>query len=340
MKLANRTLNRAVSSALPLVLAVGLALPLTAKGDVEDKIQKSFSVGANGTLVMDVDRGSIEIKTAQGNNVTVEVIRQAGASNRTKAEDTLKLHQVDLSQTGNDVRIQAKFKDAGASGFLKNWNRQLRVRYLISVPKQYNADVKTSGGSISVADLAGTVRGRTSGGSLNFGQIEGTVWGRTSGGSITLTGCKNEVDVETSGGSLKIGEVEGPVTAKTSGGSIHITRAKGQVHAETSGGGIHIEEALAKVHATTSGGSVTARMANQPNGDCVLKTSGGSIDVRLAEKVAVDLDASTSGGRVITEIPVTIQGEVKKTALKTKLNGGGPALVLHTSGGNVHIRKL
>ena len=90
----------------------------------------------------------------------------------------------------------------------------------------------------------------------------------------------------------------------------------------------------------TSGGSVSARLAKQPEGDCALRTSGGSIEVQLAEKVAVNLDASTSGGRVITDIPVTVQGELKRTALKSKINGGGPALYLHTSGGNVHIRRL
>ena len=45
-------------------------------------------------------------------------------------------------------------------------------------------------------------------------------------------------------------------------------------------------------------------------------------------------------GRVMTEFPVTVQGELKRTELKAKLNGGGPALVLHTSGGNVRVKKL
>ena len=62
--------------------------------------------------------------------------------------------------------------------------------------------------------------------------------------------------------------------------------------------------------------------------------------MQLTEKVAVNLDASTSGGRVIADIPVTVQGELKRTALKSKINGGGPALYLHTTGGNVHIRPL
>jgi DUF4097 and DUF4098 domain-containing protein YvlB len=321
-----------LSSRIPLLLAISFASSLLVRGDVEDRIQKSFNVASKGTIIIDVDRGSIDIKTADVNKVEVEVIREANA------EAIFKEHQVNFSQEGNDVRIQSRFKGSD-SGFW-NRNRRLRVRYVLSVPIQYNADLKTSGGSISLTDLNGKVRARTSGGSLNFGQIQGPVWGRTSGGNITLAGSTGTADVETSGGNLKIGEVDGPVTAKTSGGSISIKRAKGEVLAETSGGSINVEDALGKIQATTSGGAVSARLSHQPNGDCVLKTSGGGIDVRLGEKVAVNLDASTSGGRVISDMPVTIQGEIKKTALKTQLNGGGPALVLHTSGGNVHIRKL
>ena len=327
-------------TAITMLAGALLSAPtFTATAEVEDTIRKSFSVAAGGTLIMDVDRGSIEIATGSAHDLGVEVIRKVDAWSRGRGEEVLKEHKVELSQEGNNVRIYSKSKKESWS----LWGRRrenLRVRYLISTPKKYNADVRTAGGGISIADLDGEVKARTSGGSLKFGRIQGPVWGRTSGGSITLQACKQPVDVETSGGGLKIGEVEGPVVAKTSGGSIEINKVKGNVIARTSGGGIHVSDVFGKIDASTSGGSVSARLSSQPAGDCTLKTSGGSIDVQLAEKISVDLDATTSGGRVITDIPVSVHGELKKTALKSKINGGGPLLVLHTSGGNVHIRKL
>jgi hypothetical protein len=55
----------------------------------------------------------------------------------------------------------------------------------------------------------------------------------------------------------------------------------------------------------------------------------------------VDVDARTSGGRVISDLPVVsiVQGEQKKNELRGKINGGGPLITAHTSGGNVHLKK-
>ena len=160
-------------------------------------------------------------------------------------------------------------------------------------------------------------------------------------GGISVAGCKGGVDLETSGGSIHLGEVEGNTTAHTSGGSISLKKMNGKTALSTSGGGIEAADVRGSIDASTAGGSITANISGQPTGDCRLHTSGGSIHVALAEKVAVDVDAKTSGGRVVTEVPVTAvaQGEHKPNALRGKINGGGPALSLETSGGSIYLRK-
>jgi hypothetical protein len=49
-----------------------------------------------------------------------------------------------------------------------------------------------------------------------------------------------------------------------------------------------------------------------------------------------------SGGHVANDFPVTVkaQGELKRSALQGKINGGGPLVWLRTSGGNIHIEKM
>ena len=78
--------------------------------------------------------------------------------------------------------------------------------------------------------------------------------------------------------------------------------------------------------------------AQQPQEDASLTTSGGSITARLPSDVAIDIDASTSGGRVKSEFDVS--GKVKKQRIRGKINGGGPELELHTSGGSVRVEKI
>jgi hypothetical protein len=45
------------------------------------------------------------------------------------------------------------------------------------------------------------------------------------------------------------------------------------------------------------------------------------------------------GCGVSTDLPVTIQGSIRRDTLRAKINGGGPELYLRTSGGGIHIRK-
>jgi hypothetical protein len=307
----------------------------------EDKLNKSFQIKAGGKLVLEADRGSIEVKSADVERVQIEVLRKVTDESRAKAEEILKNHQIEFSAEGDKVLVHSQMnKEWG--GKLWDKARHLQVHYQISVPKKFNVNLKTAGGSIKVSDLSGEVKSQTAGGSLNFGQIEGLVFGRTSGGSISVAGCKGDVDVKTSGGGVSLGDIEGNTSAHTSGGSISAKKLNGKAVVKTSGGSIDVADIKGSIEAGTSGGSVAAAISEQPSGDCRLYTSGGGIKVSLAEKVAVDVDAKTSGGRVVTDLPVTttVQGEQKNNHLQGKVNGGGPALQLQTSGGSIHLKKM
>lgn len=146
------------------------------------------------------------------------------------------------------------------------------------------------------------------------------------------------LDVETAGGSIKIEDLTGNVDAHTSGGSISLGQIDGLVDVHTSGGSIKVDEVTGTIKAHTSGGSITAKISKQPDGDSKLSTSGGSVVAYLAEDIAVDLTARTSGGRVRSEFDVN--GEVSKKSIRGTINGGGPKLVLKTSGGSVRVKKM
>jgi len=290
-------------------------------GRVEDTVTKSFKVEPGGTLTLETDIGSIDVQGVEGNTVEIEVIREVKTNNEKKIEEILEDFQIEFSQSGKDVFIKAEYERSGWQRFWDNISKHLRVKYIVSVPRIYNVDLKTKGGSISVENLEGEVKSRTSGGSLHYDRISGDVSGKTSGGSI------------------RIGEVDGTVGVHTSGGSIKIKQAKGQVDAHTSGGSITVEEVMGAISAKTSGGSVKAYISRQPKSDCRLTTSGGSITVYMQDDIGFDVDARASGGQVRTEFPVTLKGEISKKYLKAKINDGGPELYLRTSGGSIYLKK-
>jgi DUF4097 and DUF4098 domain-containing protein YvlB len=311
-----------------LSLVLFLASSAFAAGDT---IRKGFNVAAGGTLRLDAGTGSIRIVTG-GTGVAVEVIRKARGRG---ADDVLREHKIDFSQSGNDVVITSDFEN-----HWDRWFSDYEVQWNIRVPAQYNLDVKTSGGSIDLADIGGTVAAHTSGGSIRTGHLAGASKLTSSGGSITVGGAAAEVSANTSGGSIDIGDTASNVEAHTSGGSISLAHIAGEVLARTSGGNIRIEDAKGRVDASTSGGSITASISRQPSGDSRLSTSGGGVTVNLARGIGVELDAHASGGGVHSDVPTTIQGTQDDDTLRGRVNGGGPKLVLRSSGGGIHVREM
>lgn len=310
---------------------------IAVRASVQGDIQKTFSVRPGGRLVMDVEPGSIEVRTTSDSQIVVDVSRRVERASDSRAEELLRQHEVNFEQQGNSLFIRAKNRNDD----FRRWHRSgLQVRYVVSVPNEFNVDLKTSGGGIRVDDLRGEVRVRTSGGGLQFGKIEGPITGNTSGGGISLAGCNGKVEIRTSGGGIDIGSGAGELFAETSGGGIKIEDFVGNVFVRTSGGSIRANHIEGAIDASTSGGPIVAALRAQPQKDCRLHTSGGGITVELEETLSLNITAEASGGSVVSELPVTVQGEIRKDTLRGTLNGGGQALVLQASGGSIQLRKL
>jgi DUF4097 and DUF4098 domain-containing protein YvlB len=304
--------------------------------ELEGDLEKTFAVTPGGDLAIQADRGSIELKVGADDTLKVKVQRKARASSTAKAEEILAAHEVTFHQDGNRVVVEAKSPrlNRGWSGRGQN----LEVHYEVTLPRRFNPDLHTAGGSIRVPDLAGAVRTQTAGGSIRVGRTEGSVWARTAGGSINVAAATGEVDAETAGGGITVGEGGAGVRVKTAGGSIDVGKVQGRVDARTAGGGIVIGEARAAVRAVTSGGSIRVGLAATPEEDCEIETSAGSIDLQVPASIAANLDAKTSAGTVASDVPVRVQGQARRSALEGQLGEGGKRLKLRTSAGSIRIR--
>jgi len=316
-----------------ILLAITILLASNAFPDV---IKRGFNVADGGTLHLDGAYGNIKIVTG-GTGVAVEIKRDADGRH---AARRMAEHKITFAQHGNDVVIESDFDGGGRIRWFGWDDDDYEVQWNIRVPDRYNVTVSTSGGWIEIDEIAGTVDARTSGGSIRTGRLGGKSTLKTSGGSINVDGATAELQAHTSGGSIDIGDTTGTVQAKTSGGSIRLGRVNGEVYARTSGGNIRVEDAAGSVDASTSGGSIHAQISGQPRGDSKLSTSGGGVVVTLAPSVAVDLDAHSSGGGVSSDVPVTVQGRQGDDSIRGKINGGGPRLVLRSSGGGVRVKSL
>jgi hypothetical protein len=322
-----------------LATALVCAALLKAVDPEEDHIRKSIPVSSATRLVLNADAGGIHVQPSASKNVEVDVIFRGNGS-RTEFDRMLHDFTLDVGQQGGDVRVTGAFHRGWVSiwsfwpmffggghqichdGRCLEYSSWLReIEYQVTVPDKFAADLETDGGPIDVRDLDGELNART------------------SGGGIKLEGGKGSASVHTSGGPIWVKQSGGDVEASTSGGPITIEGNVGRVRARTSGGPIVIRDAAGAVDASTSGGPVTASLIGQPKEECRLTTSGGGITVMLAKNIHMDLDASTSGGGVWTDFPLGLSQGRHLSQLRGPLNGGGPLLYLHTSGGGIVVRR-
>lgn len=207
----------------------------------------------------------------------------------------------------------------------------------------------TGGGSIQVRHANGKVVAETGGGTV---EIEAGAQGaiiETGGGSVTVSQCNGKLKVSTGGGSVDLKDVGGPADIETGGGSIRLTSATGHVHAETGGGGIELY-GVPSATAETGAGGITVKLVNTggERRDSEIETGAGDITLYIAPDVALNLRATVdmgNGHRITSDFPeihVSSEGDQwgpKTLTAEGKLNGGGPIVKVHTSSGDICIRR-
>lgn len=306
-----------------LLLTAGLLAlsSLSAHAKVERVVEKSFTVQPDGVLKVETQGGDVTILTSTDATVKVVAREHIRANSDAEADEILQKLTLSIEQQPGGVSALAKYEKRTPGFHWGSWP-PVQVDFTVTVPAHYNVDLRTSGGDVTVGDLAGKVDARTSGGDITLGRISGDIDAGTSGGNVRLEAGLAEVKLGTSGGDIIVGEAVGPTDLGTSGGDITIKSVQNSLHA------------------ATSGGNVKAGLKGALKGDCKLSTSGGHVKVTVDKAAAFALDASTSGGDVdASGLTITIEkGGSGRSRLAGKVNGGGPLLKLRSSGGDIVVQ--
>lgn len=343
---------------LTLVGAAALSLNAFANRPGDDRDTpyqtKTFSGNINAVRA-ETSGGSLTVEGGSGKEARVEMYVHGNnwpdRLSKDEIEERLKDYDISISQEGGTVVAIAKRRTNG------DWKRSLSIAFKFYTPRNITTDLRTSGGSISIASLTGSQKFRTSGGSLHMSDITGDINGQTSGGSIhldkCLAGASGQIDLQTSGGSIEARSASGKMRLHTSGGSIRLNDLKGDVDAQTSGGSINGESIAGDIKAGTSGGSV--RLAGV-SGSIDASTSAGGIDVTL-DKLGDYVRLSTSAGSVRVRMPLdkgltlnlsgnriniplnNFSGDTDKNRIRGTLNGGGIPVNISASSGSVSVNQ-
>jgi DUF4097 and DUF4098 domain-containing protein YvlB len=232
-------------------------------------------------------------------------------------------------------------------------------------------DLTTSGGDVLVEDVKGDLSINTSGGNIHVGSIAGLSDVHTSGGDIEIERVGKKLTAETSGGNVHVGDIGSDVMVETAGGDIILDHVAGGATLSTAGGNIELKSAHGDVIMKTAGGDVRA---DSIVGSIDAKTSAGNIELMLIPSGSRKSRLSTNVGDVRLYIPENAKatitarnrirnwggwfdsnedaissdykedtfdndGRNREVRATYSLNGGGQAVSIEASMGNIQILK-
>jgi beta-lactamase regulating signal transducer with metallopeptidase domain len=335
--------NASGSTVSPEAIA---ATPIAKDGNVpkeqrgaDTTFQLSVPARSAGTLILDLRTGGNVVISGWDKP---QVLVRASLGGR-----DWRVTRVNLTPENGDARLETDFTVRGN-------NQSSRHAFEISVPRNYNVRLSSSGGSLSITGVDGRFTGHTGGGEINIEKAGGEAHIQTGGGDIYIRDSRLSGSVSTGGGLVRIigntGDLSGnsgsgPVIYSKSGATV--TREKGvggsaNSYTIQSGSGAGSGKGIATVSASSNGGGVTTTTYVS---DGLGKTSafGASGITMNSAGGALSLAAAPDGARVTTGGgPIRIGPSGGQVYART---GGGPidigaasgSVEAHTGAGDVTI---
>jgi hypothetical protein len=220
-----------------------------------------------------------------------------------------------------------------------------------------NVEAGNLGGSFSVTsgaadvhvnNVAGEMQVNLGGGRVYVGSTRASSI-QTGAGSIQVQKCFGDLHVTSGGGNLTLGDVDGAVVAETDGGSVRLSSARGPVTVKTGGGSVELYNLSRGAQVETGAGPITVEFIGVRGfSDSFLHTASGDVTVCFSSSMPVTVHATSdmaSGRGIWSELPglnITKQGgNMVPTSMSAEgvLNGGGPALRIRTTIGQIAFRR-
>jgi DUF4097 and DUF4098 domain-containing protein YvlB len=338
------------------------------------EVSGTFSAGK--TVRVKSSSGSIHIQGAQQSNVTYTIREHVHAGSEASARRELAHMKFSTYSSGEAVVLQAECEGSNQGSI--DFDIQVPAQTaLVRLETEGGAvaannlsgrvEAKTGGGAIQLDRITGVIAVSSGGGNIDIGKVGNDVEASTGGGSIRLVSAAGHVTAKSGGGNLNIGwakvmtlqtgggsiqvtKCDGKIKAETAGGNIELNDIAGAAEIETGGGSIHIGPVRGGVRAETGAGAIMAKLASggAPFTDSKLETQMGDIVVYVPEGLGVNVRAAVEAARsygIRSEF-----GELKITRptgtmgprefyAEGSLNGGGPLLHVHTTAGNIEIKR-
>lgn len=129
------------------------------------------------------------------------------------------------------------------------------------------------------------------------------------------------------------------LAARTVNGSVEARGLRADVDVNTTNGPIRVST-TGLARARTTNGAIEVEMGSgDGTEDLEFRTTNGGITLVVSGELDADIEARTTNGSFSSDYPVTVQGTFGPRRVEGVIGRGGRRLVLHTTNGNVRIRR-
>lgn len=176
-----------------LASVVALCLASSVVASAQD-FQKSYTLGANGSVSISNVSGAINISGYDGDAVTVSGFKEGRDREQVEIVDTSSANGIDLS-----VR------------YPRNCNCDASIRFEVRVPRSITYDfskIATASGDIQIKGVRGNIKART------------------ASGDVLVEDVSGEIEAATASGNLNVREAAGTVSASSASGDVHVEIAR------------------------------------------------------------------------------------------------------------------
>lgn len=229
-----------------------------------------------------------------------------------RRERACEVRELTLPADGRTLVVDGR---ANGGVRVEGWDRpEILVQALISATARTADEARSRAGSIRILTDDARVR------------AEGPRMEDQGGWSVSYrvyVPRQTDLELRARNGGLRVEAVHGHIGLETRNGAITLTGVSGEVRGRTTNGGVTVR--------------LDGVAWNGPGLD--VQTTNGSVNLYFPEAYAANVQTGTVNGRIRTDIPITVQGELRRD-LSIQLGQGGAPIKVRTTNGSVRIRQL
>jgi DUF4097 and DUF4098 domain-containing protein YvlB len=178
---------------------------------------RSFPVGASPRVSLSTFDGEVTVEAWGKQTVSVT------ATKRARDERAMRGISIVGGESGGTVSFAAEFPRARRSSADAGASVSLEVR----VPRSANVSVKSGGGRVRLAGVAGEISLRTADGAIEVSDSRGTLTAVTGDGRVRVASFEGDATAETRDGRITLDGRFRSLTARTGSGAITLALAPG-----------------------------------------------------------------------------------------------------------------